>query len=100
MSKHKRKVRTIQIDDTNKLNSLMELLGESNVNNLRSKLTEFIAEAVKDDLEEFTRMNYTIDPDDIYDFIDECKKEAFENVKHDLINEFEKKIRASVSVDM
>lgn len=74
----------------------MELLGEENNKRIKDKVTDFIIQVMKDDIEDYGRYNYVLNPEDIIEFVDECKKEAFTKMKEDTINRMMKKIEESL----
>jgi hypothetical protein len=80
----------------NKITGLMELLGEENNKKIKDKVTQFIIDAVKEDINDYDRQNYILDPDEIIDFVNECKNEAFKRIKEDVINQMVDKIKLSL----
>ena len=78
-----------------KITGLMELLGEENSKKIKDKITQFIIEAIEDDVR-YDRENYILNPDEIIDFVNECKEEAFKRVKEDVINQMVDKIKLSL----
>ena len=79
-----------------KITGLMELLGEENNKRIKDKVTQFIIDAVEDDIHDYNRDSYILNPEEIIDFVDECKKEAFKRVKEDVINQMMDKIKLSL----
>lgn len=79
-----------------KLNGLIALLGEENEKKIKNGITDLIIERVADDLKEYDECNYILNPDEIIDFIDECKRAAFERVKEDVINNMVEKIKVTM----
>lgn len=79
-----------------KITGLIELLGEENNKKIKDKVTEFIIEAVSDDIHEYSRESYILDPDEIVEFVNECKEEAFKRIKEDIVNQMVEKIRGSL----
>ena len=79
-----------------KITGLMELLGEDNNKKIKDKVTQFIIDAIEDDIHDYDRENYILDPDEIIDFVNECKKEAFKRVKEDVVNQMVDKIKLSL----
>ena len=73
----------------------MELLGEENSKKIKDKITQFIIEAIEDDVR-YDRENYILNPDEIIDFVNECKEEAFKRVKEDVVNQMVDKIKLSL----
>ena len=88
---HKEKERKIM----DKITGLMELLGEENSKKIKDKITQFIIEAIEDDVS-YDRENYILHPDEIIDFVNECKEEAFKRVKEDVVNQMVEKIKLSL----
>ena len=79
-----------------KITGLMELLGEDNNKKIRDKVTQFIIDAIEDDIRDYDRENYILNPDEIIDFVNECKEEAFKRVKEDVVNQMVDKIKLSL----
>ena len=79
-----------------KITGLMELLGEENNNKIKDKVAQFIIDAIEDDIRDYNRENYILNPDEIIDFVNECKEEAFKRVKEDVINQMVDKIKLSL----
>lgn len=80
-----------------KINGLIGLLGEDNQSRIKEKVTDFIIEAIEDDIREYDRENYILNPEEIIDFIQECKSEAFERVRDEVVNNMVDKIKRSLS---
>ena len=80
----------------NKITGLMELLGEDNNKKIKDKVTQFIIDAIEDDIRDYDRENYILNPDEIIDFVNECKEEAFKRVKEDVVNQMVDKIKLSL----
>ena len=74
----------------------MELLGEENNKKIKDKVTQFIIDAVEDDISEYDRNNYILNPEEIIDFVNECKEEAFKRIKEDVVNQMVDKIKLSL----
>ena len=74
----------------------MELLGEENNKKIKDKVTQFIIDAVEDDIRDYDRDSYILNPEEIIDFINECKEEAFKRVKEDVVNQMVDKIKVSL----
>jgi hypothetical protein len=74
----------------------MELLGEENNKKLKDKVTQFIIDVVEDDIRDYDRDSYILNPEEIIDFVDECKEEAFKRVKEDVVNQMVDKIKLSL----
>lgn len=79
-----------------KITGLIDLLGEENNNKIKDKVTQFIIDAIEDDIRDYDRENYILNPDEIIDFVNECKEEAFMRVKEDVINQMVDKIKLSL----
>lgn len=82
--------------DKDKITALMELLGEENVNRIKEKVANFIIEAMRDDINDYNRETYILNPEDITDFVNECKEEAFAKIRDDVVNQMVEKIKASL----
>ena len=74
----------------------MELLGEENNKKIKDKVTQFIINAVEDDIHDYDRDRYILNPEEIIDFVNECKEEAFKRVKEDVVNQMVEKIKLSL----
>ena len=79
-----------------KITGLMELLGEENNKKIKDKVTQFIIDAVEYDINSYERNDYILCPDEIVDFVNECKEEAFKKVKEDVVNQMVDKIKLSL----
>ena len=79
-----------------KITGLVKLLGEENSKKIKDKVTQFIIDAMEDDIHDYDRENYILDPDEIIDFVNECKEEAFKRVKEDVVNQMVDKIKLSL----
>ena len=79
-----------------KITGLIDLLGEENNNKIKDKVTQFIIDAIEDDIRDYDRENYILNPDEIIDFVNECKEEAFKRVKEDVVNQMVNKIKLSL----
>ena len=79
-----------------KMTGLMELLGEENNKKIKDKVTQFIIDAIEDDIKDYDRNNYILNPDEIIDFVNECKEEAFKRVKEDVVAQMVDKIKLSL----
>lgn len=84
------------MNDKDKISALMNLLGEENVNRIKGKVSDFIIEAMQDDICSYNRESYILNPEDIIDFVNECKEEAFKRIKEDVVNQMVDKIKASL----
>ena len=79
-----------------KITGLMELLGEENNKKIKDKVTQFIIDAMEDDIHDDNRDSYILNPEEIIDFVNECKEEAFKRVKEDVVNQMAHKIKLSL----
>lgn len=80
----------------NKITGLMELLGEDNNKKIKDKVTQFIIDAIEDDIHDYNRDSYILNPEEIIDFVNECKEEAFKRIKEDVVNQMVDKIKLSL----
>lgn len=80
-----------------RINGLIELLGEDNQNKIKEKVTDFIIEAIEDDVRDYDRNNYILNPEEIIDFIQKCKDEAFKKVKDEVVSNMADKIRLNLN---
>ena len=53
----------------NKITGLMELLGEENNKKIKDNVTQFIIDAIEDDIHDYNRENYILNPEEIIEFI-------------------------------
>ena len=79
-----------------KITGLIELLGEENNKKIKDKVTQFIIDAMEDDIHDYNRDSYILNPEEIIDFVNECKDEAFKRIKEDVINQMVDKIKLSL----
>ena len=79
-----------------KITGLMELLGEDNNKKIKDKVTQFIIDAMEDDIHDYSRDRYILNPEEIIDFVNECNDEAFKRIKEDVINQMVDKIKLSL----
>ena len=79
-----------------KIRGLMKLLGEENNKKIKDKVTQFIIDAIEDDIDDYNRDSYILNPEEIIDFVNECKEEAFKRVKEDVVNLMVDKIKLSL----
>ena len=79
-----------------KITGLMELLGEENSKKIKDKVAQFIIDAIEDDIRDYDRENYILNPEEIIGFVNECKEEAFKRVKEDVVNQMVDKIKLSL----
>ena len=74
----------------------MELLGEGNNKKIKDKVAQFIIDAMEDDIHDYNRDSYILNPEEIIDFVNECKEEAFKRVKEDVVNQMVNKIKLNL----
>ena len=79
-----------------KITVRIERLGEENKKKIKDKVAQFIIDAIKDDIRDYDRENYILNPEEIIDFVDECKEEAFKRAKEDVVNQMVDKIKLSL----
>lgn len=79
-----------------KITGLIELLGEENNKKIKDNVAQFIIDAIEDDIRDYDRENYILNPDEIIDFVNECKEEAFKRTKEDVVNQIVDKIKLSL----
>ena len=79
-----------------KITGLIELLGEENNKKIKNKVTQFIIDAMEDDIHDYNRDSYILNPEEIIDFVNGCKEEAFKRVKEDVVNQMVDKIKLSL----
>lgn len=79
-----------------KIAGLMELLGEENNKKIKDKVTQFIIDAIEDDIKDYDRQSYILKPEEIIDFVNDCKEEAFKRVKEDVVNQMVDKIKSGL----
>ena len=79
-----------------KITGLIELLGEDNNKKIKDNVAQFIIDAIEDDIREYDRENYILNPEEIIDFVDECKEEVFKRMKEDVVNQMVDKIKLSL----
>ena len=79
-----------------KITGLIELLGEENSKKIKDKVAQFIIDAIEDDIRDYDRENYILNPEEIIGFVNECKEEAFKRVKEDVVNQMVDKIKLSL----
>lgn len=78
-----------------KIDSLIELLGEKNTQNLKQGIVDIILDTVRTDLE-YDRQFYLLDVEEIQDFINECKDKACKELKDELVEKIKEKIKISI----
>jgi hypothetical protein len=88
--------RNERIRSMDKITGLMELLGEENNKKLKDKVTQFIIDAIEDDIKDYDRNSYILNPEEIIDFVNECKEEAFKRIKEDVVKQMVDKIKLSL----
>lgn len=76
------------------LKAVIEVLGEENTERLKSSIVDIILDNIRNDFENYTC--YILNPDDISEFVEECKKEAFGRIKEDVINNMMEKIKENI----
>lgn len=54
------------------LKAVIEVLGEDNAERLKSSIVDIILENIERDFNDYTC--YLLDPDDVAEFVEECKK--------------------------
>ena len=79
-----------------KITGLIELLGEENNKKIKDMVFQFIIDAVEDDIRDYNKGRYILDPEEIIGFVNECKEEAFKRVKEDVVNQMMDKIKLSL----
>ena len=79
-----------------KITGLIGILGEENNKKIKDKVTQFIIDAVEDDIRYYDRDSYILNPGEIIDFVNECKEEAFKRVKEDVVAQMVDKIKLSL----
>ena len=79
-----------------KIIGLIELLGEENNKKIKDNVAQFIIDAIEDDIRDYDRENYILNPDEIIDFVNECKEEVFKRVKEDVVSQMVDKIKLSL----
>lgn len=79
-----------------KIVAITELLGEENTNRIKEKVADYIIEAISDDIDDYSREYYILNPDEIVNFANECKEEAFNRIQEDVVNQMVGKIKASL----
>ena len=79
-----------------KITGLMDLLGEENNKKIKDKVAQFIIDAMEDDIHDYNRDSYILNPEEIIDFVNECKVEAFKRRKEDVVNQMRDKIKLSL----
>ena len=79
-----------------KITGLIELLGEENNKKIKDKVTQFIIDVMEDDIRDYNKVSYILNPEEIIDFVNECKEEAFKRIKEDVVNQMVDKIKLSL----
>lgn len=79
-----------------KITGLMDLLGEENNKKIKDNVAQFIIDAMEDDIHDYNRDSYILNPEEIIDFVNECKEEAFKRVKEDVVNQMVNKIKLNL----
>lgn len=78
----------------NNLKAIIEVLGEDNAERLKNSIVDIILDNIERDFNDY--QCYLLDPDDITEFIEKCKKEAFGRIKEDIVNDMINKIKESI----
>ena len=81
-----------------KITGLIGLLGEDNQKKIKDKVTDFIINAIQDDVKDYDMGTYIFDPDEILDFVNECKEKAFNKVKEDVVNGMIEKLKSQLDL--
>lgn len=79
-----------------KIEGLMTLLGEDNTKRIKDEVANFIIDAMRDDVNDYSKECYILNPEEIIDFVNECKNEAFQRIKEDVISRMTEKIKESL----
>ena len=79
-----------------KITGLMDRVGEEDNKKIKDKVAQFIIVAMEDDIHDYNRDSYILNPEEIIDFVNECKEEAFKRVKEDVVNQMVDKIKLSL----
>ena len=79
-----------------KITGLMELLGEDNNKKIKDKVTQFIIDTIEDDIHEYSIDSYVFNPEEVIDFVNKCKEEAFKIIKEYVVNQMVDKIKLSL----
>ena len=79
-----------------KITGLIELLGEDNNKKIKDKVAQFIIDAIEDDIRDYDRESYILNPDEIIDFANECEADALKRVKEDVVNKLADQIKLSL----
>ena len=79
-----------------KITGLMDLLGEENNKKIKDKVAQFIIDAIEDDIDDYNKDSYILNPEEIIDFANECKEEAFKRIKEDVVNQMVDRIKLSL----
>lgn len=80
-----------------RLNGLIALLGEENEKKLKERIVDLIVDCISEDLKSYDDYNYILNPEDIIEFVNECKKEAFEKIKEEVVKNMVEKIKATLN---
>ena len=63
---------------------------------IKDKVAQFIIDAIEDDIRDYNRDSYILNPEEIIDFVNECKEEALKRIKEDVVNQMMDKIKLSL----
>ena len=74
----------------------LKIRTEENNKKIKDKVAQFIIDAIEDDIHDYNRDSYILNPEEIIDFVNECKEEAFKRVKEDVVNQMVDKIKLSL----
>lgn len=69
---------------------ITNFLGKKTTEELQDAIKELILDRIRQDLDEY--YEYLIDPDDIMEFVQKCKDEAFNRVKEGFVDTLEKQL--------
>ncbi len=78
----------------NNLKAVIEVLGEDNAERLKKSIVDIILGQIQSDLEDYSL--YILDPEDVQEFVDECKQEAFNRIKEDVVSDMMMKIKQCI----
>ena len=66
------------------------------ISDLKDVAFNDLPDAMEDDISEYNRQNYILNPEEIIDFVDKCKEEAFKIIKEDVVKQMVDKIKLSL----
>lgn len=78
----------------NNLKAVIEVLGEDNAERLKKSIVDIILGQIQSDFENYSL--YILDPEDLQEFIDECKQEAFNRIKEGVVSDMMMKIKECI----